>query len=192
MKRLLCYAAALLLPITLRAQAVTPAVPDSVRTAHYTPGLQTLDAKNGFRDIKLGSPRAAIKGLVQSEAPDNGITFYQRPTDAKKIGPYDLASITYMFYQDKLLAVFLQVEGKSNITGVMETLQKLYGPSTDAQEHDYKVNSIPQKWMGKQVALKVVQGINPDGASVFFFSKPLLQIVDADQKKAQQRAINDL
>jgi hypothetical protein len=192
MKRLLCYAVALLLPTALRAQTYLPPSSDSASTVRYTPGLQLLDAKNGFRDIKLGTPRTAIKGLVRADVPDGGTTFYRRPTDVKKIGPYELARITYVFYHDKLMAVFLQIAGEDNAMGVMETLQKLYGPSTDAQEHSYNKNSIPQKWMGKQVLLKIEQGASADEANVFFFSKPMLHLVDADQKKAKQRAVKDL
>jgi hypothetical protein len=109
--------AATLLLATPAAFGQAP-VPSSVSAGT----IEALDAKNGFRTYKFGTPISQIEGL-QKKGKDN----YVSPKEPLKIGEAKLFGLYFGAYHDKLASVVFGAMGADNSQKLLEALMVQYG-----------------------------------------------------------------
>ena len=100
----------------------------SVTAAHSQGSLLALDSKNGFRDLKFGTPKHDIKGLEQVCSFAATAVLCERATDLKEIGEAKLDKIYYIFYRDSLAGVVIGFKGSTYREEVINTFIQAYGP----------------------------------------------------------------
>ncbi len=146
-----------------------------------------LDRQNGLPDAQIGAPVSAFQGLQQIE--DTGRwTSYKRASDKLTFNRFDLASITYNFFKGKLYSIFLEVEGKQNVKGVLRALEQLYG-----RDHTLEKRPVPptnlsmeiREWTGQKVYLLYKNGDNFVGGQITYLDRPTW---DSLQVPKQERA----
>ncbi|HYD50589.1 MAG TPA: hypothetical protein VEB21_19690 [Terriglobales bacterium] len=90
-----------------------------------------IDAINGFRDAKFGTPFRAFNGLEEVEAVGPDKVCYLRRGDDLDIGDGGrLMSIKYCFYHKRLWAVVLDAAGPHNTEALRRMLEATYGPGS--------------------------------------------------------------
>lgn len=146
-----------------------------------------LNEKNGFRDLKFGTPITAVKGLVALAPASHGSRTYQRPSDAKKIGKYALSSITYTFYKGQLSRIHIDTDDYLDSRGVLEAFQALYGPGR--KDNDYIEE---YQWTSDKVLMHYEQNPVTGDATISIRSAPIMGIEAADEKNAAKKAAADL
>ena len=121
--------------------------------------LRYLDAKNGFRDTKLGGSEKDIPNLVLKSSDDaRGLKTYTRSDETLSFNGVPLKSVEYTFLKGELFQVVAKwsVEEKgavlknSGTTSLAPFCASLYGP---ARRHAAKKGSAEYVWRGKQVEL---------------------------------------
>lgn len=127
--------------------------------------LEDLEAKNGFRDLKLGASFDAV-GFSKLST-DKDTTAYTRASDKLEIGSSSLDMIMYAEYDGKLISVSLVAEGKSNCDEIEAVLRAAYGDGAK------RPVSNERTWMTKSVMLAF--SWNPIKAQCFiiYASRPL-------------------
>ena len=117
--------------------------------------LAALNAKNGFRDAKLGMPVTQLKGIVRVYKVGNS-SLYRRPNDKKSIGDIPLKDIRYMFYKGKLQEVTVSFDEK--YTGeINQTLTTSYG---NGGKEKYPVYG---EWVTQKIRVRILaKNLLPD------------------------------
>lgn len=150
-----------------------------------------LDQENGLPDARLGAPLNSFKGLQQTEDTGRWLS-YKRPADKLEYAGYEVKSITYNFFKEKLYSIFLEVEDKHSVKGLLKTLEQQYG-----KQHSYELHTYPKtaaqleirEWAGTKVYCVYKNGTDFRGGVLTFLDKPtwdLLQI-PKKEKEAQTR-----
>lgn len=141
-----------------------------------------LDEKNGFREMKFGTPIDSFKGLKIIEESGDYI-FYEKENDAKNIGDFQLETIYYGFYKGWFYVVVLETPGYSDSRGILGTLEELYGKG-------YQSNPYIEKyyWFGKKVTASYDENSVTKKATVRLSSKIIADRIDADKKEQQKKA----
>ena len=83
--------------------------------------------------------------------------------------------ITYNFFKEKLYSIFLDVDGKGNVKGLIKTLEKRYG-----KQHSYELHTYPKtaaqveirEWAGTRVYCVYKNGSDFNGGVLTFLDKP--------------------
>ena len=151
-----------------------------------TINLATLDAKNGFRDMALGSPLLSLKGLVFVEN-DEDVVFYKRPTDKLQIGEAKLSGIVYGFYKGKLINILLKTKNESNSRALLLTLQENYGRGD--QDNQFIEKYI---WIGCRVFLSYDENLITKNAFAGFVDRSVMNQYETDKKTKAKKAKSDL
>jgi hypothetical protein len=150
--------------------------------------LKALDDKYGFRDYKFETDVNQFENLKLMEDEDEGLTkFYIKTDENLKIGDYDVETIAYFFYKDKLCGVILRVEGYINSKGILAALQELYGKGR-------KPNKYIETyfWHGNLVSLAYEQNSISDITAVSFYCNKIMKQKELDEKKIIKKATEDL
>lgn len=95
-------------------------------------GSEIIRQPDGFGDIKWGQDRKTIRGLVrESTLPgsgtEDGLSYYTRRNDLMQVGDARLSSILYIFKNDRLREVMIQIDGSYNSESMLRWLIKSYG-----------------------------------------------------------------
>ena len=146
-----------------------------------------LDRQNGLPDAQIGTPVTAFKGLQQTEDTGRWST-YKRPSDRLTFGQFELTGITYNFFKGKLYSIFLEVEGKRNVKGLIRALEALYG-----REHSLEKRPLPptpivmetREWTGQKLYLLYKNSDNFSGGQITYLDRP---VWDSLQVPKQERA----
>lgn len=146
--------------------------------------LEALDAKNGFRDVKLGTKVAAMKGLKLRKKEGRNVV-YSRAGDSKKFGGAVLEDIGYLFSNGELLSVVLLVKGDHNISATLDALKAGYGEPQ--QPNQFLEKYI---WRGEKVVLIFDKNPVIDSAQVMLTSIEVLQ--RETERQASEAAGADL
>ena len=150
-----------------------------------------LDNDNGLPDARLGAPLKSFQGLHQTEDTGRWLS-YTRPGDKLVFEGHEIKNITYNFFKEKLYSVFLDVDGKRNVKGLIKTLEQRYG-----KQHSYELHTYPKtaaqveirEWAGARVYCVYKNGADFNGAVLTFLDKPTwdqLQI-PKKEKEAESR-----
>jgi hypothetical protein len=134
--------------------------------------LAALDAKNGFRDLKFGTPLTALAGVMtfqnivktESTLP---LRAYSRESDRLEVGKARVSEIVYRFGDDVLSSVVIAAEGHDNGQLLVNELKRLYGPATGETK---KGADRTMYWDGKEVHLTYSErALDKEGKDVIIF-----------------------
>ena len=150
-----------------------------------------LDRDNGLPDARLGAPLSSFQGLQKTEDTGRWLSF-KRPSDKLEYARYAVKSITYNFFKERLYSIFLKVEDKRNVKGLIKALEQQYG-----KEHSYELHTYPKtaaeleirEWAGTKAYCVYKNGSDFHGGVLTFLDKPTwdqLQ-VPKRQQEAQSR-----
>jgi hypothetical protein len=89
--------------------------------------MEDLNATNGFRTYKFGTPISSMPALK----PD-GEDRYIAPQEPLRIGNVELKSLYFVPYEGKLTTVVFTSVGEENCTKLLAMLKAQYGPGLDA------------------------------------------------------------
>ncbi|KUG09030.1 hypothetical protein [Solirubrum puertoriconensis] len=128
--------------------------------------LDKLDAKHGFRDVKLADTVTAIAGLqLIKDAGD--VKEYKRSTDELAIGSNQLQAITYRFYRGRLAAVELLPRTFSDGHGIVGKFSEVFGTSLTTWEDEIKGEL--REWKGQTTRLSYLY-LKPGNYTTITFS----------------------
>jgi hypothetical protein len=117
------------------AQIATPGTEQAAGT------IEALDAKNGFRSYKFGTPKAGLQGLKERS---KGV--YVAPAEPLKVGEAKLMGLYFGLYDDKLANVVMGAFGDDNCQKLLAALRAQYGPGE-------QVSSTRIVWQGQLVTM---------------------------------------
>ncbi len=147
----------------------------------FSQNLEKLDEKNGFRDMKFGIPFNSFKNLIITGS-DGDHKFYTKSGEVLKLGNYDLKSIDYGFYKNKLYSIYIETDGYSNSTGVLSIMENLYGKGNQ------RIEGIEEYlWDGKNVKLSYRQNSIDYSATITFMSRPIFSQIKEDKKQKDKK-----
>jgi len=164
----------------LVSRGETSAVISVEATETNQPPLGTtgyLDWRYGFRDLTFGQALATCKGMVRfwDDAGDNQM--FTRQDENLTLGEAKLKQVQYSFYQQKLVAVFVQIDGEENTNAVLRVLQHAYGAGMVTTN-----NSV--LWMGDKVHAEF-DPIKERPAAIFLMRSRALSQEQRDGTKAK-------
>jgi len=137
------------LPEPASSAAVAPSSTNAL-TQSESDKLAVLDAKNGFRDYKLGGRIEEFSGLRQVRSTVDETSYEVQDFD-KALGVFELAGITLTFQSGLLREIEIKAEGEQNAAGLQQTLIEAYG-------HQYHVEAsglgLTYEWNGNNVELR--------------------------------------
>ncbi len=150
-----------------------------------------LDNQNGLPNAQLGAPLKSFQGLNKAEDTGRWLSF-TRPGDKLDFDGHEIKNITYNFFKEKLYSIFMDVDGKRNVKGLIKTLEQRYG-----KQHSYELHTYPKtaaqveirEWAGTRVYCVYKNGADFNGGVLTFLDKPTwdsLQI-PKKEKEAQSR-----
>jgi hypothetical protein len=97
--------------------------------------LATLDAWHGFRDARLGQTREEIGGAFKLIGPyqdgDPSVLVFERTHDDLRFDDVPLTSIHYLFYEERLVRIALEADGRENTDRLEKSIVSHFGRSTD-------------------------------------------------------------
>ena len=176
MKRL-ARVTALVVPALMAAPLVAAPLPDSDRDSiEDRPSIAALDAKNGFRGAKFGTPLSEFKNLTLLE--DGYWRFFKRTDESMSFGGGQLLQVGYGFYKEELGAVILKATA-DNCDAVFEGLKASFGPP--ARPDPTLKNYV---WDGQKVSLSFDAGQKEKGCYATFISVPEHEKAVADEEMA--------
>lgn len=145
-----------------------------------------LDAKNGFRDYKLGSRFSEFSGLSPSESfiKSDDKDYTVEGSDFK-LGAFEISRVMLTFEADLLKEITVYANGKENVAGLKETLVQGYGQPEKGGWLD-----ADDVWKGSRVVLTF--HLEDDGAAwATFKSIEVEERIKRDVKrKAREGAQN--
>jgi len=144
--------------------------------------LKALDAKYGFREAKFEMPFSSFKNLVEVEP-----CCYKSTTENFKLGEYTLDRVVYFFYKDQLSLIMIDTEGYINSRGFLKILQEAYGEGSQSNKYIEKYY-----WFGEKVIMSYDQNSITDDATIFIRSRKLMDLEQADEKRANSEAAKKL
>lgn len=148
--------------------------------------IADLDSKYGFRDLKFEARIDSIPGFVINE--DEGDQkFYSKSGDDLKIGEAELKSISYGAYKGKLSHVLIVTSGYLNSNRLLDILKEAYGRAYQGNKYIERYS-----WFGKRVSMSYEYDEVQQEATVIMSSKPLREIISADEKQSAKKAASGL
>lgn len=126
--------------------------------------LAQLDAKNGFRHFKLGSPPSAISNKISDSSFTDMVKEYKYTgNDITTLYGVKVKSISLSYYNNKLMAIRVvfgdAFDGpaftENQFNSIENALENAYG--TDHYNIRKSVDVIQgTKWLGKKVELEII------------------------------------
>jgi len=144
--------------------------------------LKALDEKYGFREAIFETPIDSFKNFKEVQT-----NFYSSTSENLSIGDYSFDKVYYAFYKKQLYSVIIKTKGYSNSRGFLSILQKAYGNGSQSNEYIEKYY-----WFGELVTLSYNQNSITDDATIYFSCKKLSNLKQAEKKKADAEASEQL
>ena len=146
--------------------------------------VKLLDDKNGFRDLKFGTPLSEIKGLVSVEG---STKYFTRPDDAMTVGESTIKTLVYGFYDGRLMSVRFSTEGLANSYHALQALQASYGQGSKPNEYIEEYH-----WGSNKVSMNYEENPISHDADISIFDRALFARMMADGEKKAKAAKSDL
>lgn len=141
--------------------------------------IEDLDAKNGFRGIRLGCTVAEL-GEVTSLGQKDGLDLYSSPPGQFSVGHISLKPIIYAVYKDQLMSIEVVPARLEDKDALIQVMTEAYGPPT-----------FSGTWIGK-----VVELYDEPTGGFRFSSQAIKKQWQADQEEAKKetakKAASDL
>ena len=155
----------------------------NARTESESDKLAALDAKNGFRNYKLGSRLGEFSGLRQARSTVDETSYEVQDFD-KTLGAFELSGITLTFEAGILKEIEVKADGRQNAAGLKQTLTEAYGEPND---FDTSGLSITYGWNANDVELKFSEFYNTAYAK-FTSKKVNAKLMNDRENKVKQAA----
>lgn len=145
-----------------------------------------LDARNGFRDAKFGSPLSSFKGMMLKEQ-GSGMKYYVRNGDDLTIGKGKLSVLSYGFYKNQLSIIIMVMAGGQNSRAILSVFQEAYGSGFKSNQflEDYY-------WPGKKVTALYSERLATKDATMVISDTALENQWQAEEKGKTKKAASGL
>ncbi len=148
--------------------------------------VNELARRNGFKDIKLGSPVDSVKGAVFEkdfiELKEFEAKLYEVKNEAyKKIGDADVKSVELKTYKGLIYEIIVTTPKDPRI---MRGLEKSYGKAA------YNLRSENYAWRAPEQLSLVYKGHHKD-VKLTYKSFPVIKMMYADKKKKVEEIADD-
>ncbi len=146
-----------------------------------------LVRRNGFKDIKLGSPVDSIKGAVFEKDFMEMKEFEAKQYEVKnpayeKIGDAEVKAVELKTYKGLIYEIIVTTPKDPRI---MRALEKSYGKAT------YNLRTETYNWQApKQISL-IYKGENKRDVTLTYRSYPMIKLMYADKKKKIEEIAED-
>ena len=162
-------------------------VPSQPSPPPPTPKNPALDAKDGFRSYKLGTPLGEFnqddlsEGQLITPNPDIRVFFVKNFDPA--LGSAQIDSIQLNFKQNLLSVIRVATKGEQSGLGLKESLISAYGQPNGSIEF-----ADGSKWEGEDCVLEWTKDYEGDATAEFTSKKVDAQIQQITETKAKQGA----
>jgi hypothetical protein len=146
-----------------------------------------LVRRNGFKDIKLGSPVDSVKGATFDKDITELKEFEAKQYEVKnpayeKIGEAEVKSVELKTYKGLIYEIIVTTPKDPRI---MRGLEKSYGKAT------YNIRTETYNWhVPKQISL-IYKGENKREVTLTYRSYPMVKLMYADKKKKIEEIADD-
>lgn len=133
-------------PLLLLLLAGTPALAQTAPAMGTAAAgtIEALDAKNGFRSYKFGTPLSELPTMQKRRG------YYMEPMERRVVNDVPLSKLEFMFFEDKLCSVEMATSGTTEPTRLFNAFVALYGsPQT--------LNDNKWVWAGQKVTVTFTQ-----------------------------------
>ena len=134
----------LLAALMLGAGPALAQTTSSIATPQAAGGIEALDAKNGFRKLRFGTPLAELPTMQKRRG------FYMDPMERQVVNDVPLSKLQFFFFEDKLCSVEMATSGVSEPTRLFNSFVALYGPPQT-------LNDSKWVWAGQKVTVTFTQ-----------------------------------
>jgi hypothetical protein len=195
MKNYILPALALLLTATVAHSQTTPPPPTQAEMRakaakefeNAPANTETLDAKNGFRQFKFGTPVSQYPTLRERA---KGL--YTAPEEPMTVGDVKLRTLLFSTQNGLLSGVNFGTYGEANCQKILEALEAQYGPGKDIAYNK-------KAWIGNTVTMlyerKTSYGaysVSIVYADVYISNNAMNDQASAEKKAAAKKAAADL
>lgn len=150
---------------------------------------QSEDAENmeGFRGLSWGTPLKEIQNqMIECNEIDGKILFCVRENEDMNIGGASLASLQYVFYDEKLSGALITTEGSSNWTALKEATIAKFGSLTQPNEFIERY-----LWSEGDTFLIIEYNEFVGEGSMYLYSIKMMKIKEEQDKKAAEEGKTD-
>ena len=146
-----------------------------------------LVRRNGFKDIKLGSPVDSVQGAIFEKDFIEMKEFEAKQYEVKnpsyeKIGEAEVKGVTLKTYKGLIYEIIVTTPKDPRI---MKGLEKSYGKAT------YNLRTETYNWhVPKQISL-IYKGENKKEVTLTYRSYPMVKLMYADKKKKIEEIADD-
>jgi len=148
---------------------------------------QILGAEaDGFRNVKWGDNPTKDMTITSQDSTTN-IKKYFMSNDKMSVGEATITSISYWYFDNKFMGVFLQYNGMSNFTSLKATLESKYGsPHKPNRYIDYYM------WIGGNTRVAIQYNKIKDDGIIMIMNDSLSKESEQYKKDLASKAVNDL
>lgn len=141
---------------------------------------------DGFRDIKYGT--SPINQMVKlSEDSTTNIKQFSLSNEKLNIGQANLDKITYWYFDNKFMGVFINFSGISNFNFLKETLESKYGVPT--KPNRYMDNYM---WFGGNTRLMINYSSIKNSGVIMLMNDEMVKNSEQYKKSLAAKSVNDL
>ncbi|MBS1950935.1 MAG: hypothetical protein OJF59_000009 [Cytophagales bacterium] len=145
-----------------------------------------LEKRNGFKDIKLGSPADSVKGILFkkniTELKEFEAKLYEVNDPAyEKVGDADIRQVKLKVYKGLIYEIILTTRVDPRI---MMGLEKLYGKAKFNLRHETYSWSVPGK-------ITLVYKGSPKEVTLTYRSPPVIKMMYLDKNKKIEAVAED-
>ena len=133
------------------SRAQTPNAGAGASAEATSPGIQALDAKNGFRGYTLGEPIANYPNLKRRSA-----DMYEARNEPLKLGEARLFMLLFGAEGGRLTSINLVALGKANATQLLAALRAQYGEGVPDERGRVR-------WRGAKVGMAYEYSVSHSG-----------------------------
>ena len=155
--------------------------------------VEALDAKNGFRQYKLGTPVADYPTLKLRNK-----NTYVAPNESLAVGDVKLMSLAFSAYKERLAVVMFSAMGEANCTKLLAILTAQYGEGKDAGYQrvvwvgDKVTMTFQKKESTAAVSSLYARPVTSTYCTVYIASNALLSEMNEADNAAAKKAAGDL
>lgn len=141
---------------------------------------------DGFRDIKWGDIPKKEMTMSKYDATTN-IKKYYIQNEKLSVGDAQINAISYWYYDNKFMGVFIQYDKINNFSSLKSTLEAKFGTP-------YRPNRFMDDymWMGGNTRVAIYYSKVKDSGTIMIINDEIAKLSDQYKKNNASKAVNDL
>lgn len=152
----------------------------------FSQDISELEKRNGFKDIKLGTPADSVKGVkfkkeIKAQDQFPAKLYSVSHPDYEQIGEVKIKEIELKSYKDLIYEIRIVAHKDPRL---MKALQSLYGKA------DYDIINEIYFWKGRDILLKF-QSESKNSIELVYISFPVIAMMKVDKEKKVNDIAND-